>query len=61
MGQLSPRQEKKRQMVRYGYTGVAGGVGLLLIALLASSLLIGVIGVVVLVVAIWIVRQIRDL
>jgi hypothetical protein len=59
MGQLSPRQEKKRQLVRYGYTGVGVGAVLVLIAVLAASLFLGIVGAVVLALALWAIRLVR--
>jgi hypothetical protein len=61
MGQLTTRQERKRQLARYGYAGVGGGALVLLIAILSASIVLGVIGIVVLVVAAWITRMIRSL
>ena len=60
MGQLSPRQEKKRQLVRYGYTGAGVGVVLVLIAVLAASYVLGIIGAIVLIAAVWAIRLVRS-
>jgi hypothetical protein len=59
VGQLSPRQEKKRQLVRYGYAGAGVGVVLVVIAVVALSLLLGIIGAIVLVAALWAIRLVR--
>jgi hypothetical protein len=58
---LTPRQAKKRQMVRAGYGGVAVGVLLLLIAISAASIILAVIGAIVLVVSGWAARTLRSL
>jgi hypothetical protein len=60
VGQLSPRQEKKRQLVRYGYAGAGVGVVLVLIAVAAASYFVGIIGAVVLVAALWAIRLVRS-
>jgi hypothetical protein len=60
VGQLSPRQEKKRQLVRYGYTGAGVGVVLVLIAVLAASYVLGIIGAIVLIAAVWAIRLVRS-
>jgi len=59
MGQLSPRQEKKRQLVRYGYVGAGTGGVLVLIAVVAASLPLGIIGAIVLIAALWALRLVR--
>jgi hypothetical protein len=58
---LTPRDQKKRQMVRAGYAGVGVGVLVVLLALSAGSILLGVLGVIVLVVAGWATRAVRSL
>jgi uncharacterized membrane protein YccC len=58
---LTPRQQKKRQLVRGGYVGIGAGAVLILIALSASSPLLIVLGVIVLVVAGWATRTLRGL
>jgi hypothetical protein len=58
---LSPRQAKKRQMVRTGYAGLGVGALLLVIALTSASIVLGVIGLVVLVLAGWATRALRTL
>jgi hypothetical protein len=58
---LSPRQTKKRQMVRTGYAGVGVGAVLLVIALTSASIVLGVIGAVILVLAGWATRAVRSL
>ncbi len=58
---LTPRDQKKRQMVRGGYAGVGVGVVVLLLAVNAGSILLGILGVIVLVVAGWATRAIRSL
>jgi hypothetical protein len=58
---LTPRQAKKRQMVRTGYAGVGVGALLVVIAVTSASIVLGVIGVVVLAIAGWATRALRDL
>jgi hypothetical protein len=58
---LSKREQKRRQMTRAGYGGVAVGVVLLAIALSAGSIILGVIGLIVLAAAGWATRTIRSL
>ena len=58
---LSPRQTKKRQMVRRGYAGVGVGALLLVIAITSASIVLGVIGVIILVLAGWATRAVRSL
>jgi uncharacterized membrane protein YccC len=58
---LTPRQQKKRQLVRGGYVGIGAGAVLILIALSASSPLLIVLGVIVLLVAGWATRTLRGL
>jgi hypothetical protein len=58
---LSPRQTKKRQMVRRGYVGVGVGALLLVIAITSASILLGVIGAIILVLAGWATRAVRSL
>jgi hypothetical protein len=58
---LTPRQQKKRQWVRYGYTGLGVGAALVAVALIAGSIVVGVLGFVVLLVAGWATRALREL
>jgi hypothetical protein len=58
---LSPRQAKKRQMVRTGYAGLGVGALLVVIALTSASIVLGVIGLVVLVLAGFATRALRTL
>jgi hypothetical protein len=58
---LTPRDQKKRQMVRAGYAGVGVGVLVVLLALSAGSILLGILGVIVAVVAGWATRAVRSL
>jgi len=58
---LTPRQQKKRQMVRTGYAGIAVGALLVIIAVTGAGLLLGLIGAIVLVVSGWATRALRDL
>jgi sorbitol-specific phosphotransferase system component IIC len=58
---LTPRQAKKRQMVRTGYAGVGLGVLILLYALTAGAVVLAVIGAVILVIAGWATRALRTL
>ena len=58
---LSPRQAKKRQMVRTGYAGIGVGALLLVIALSTASIVLGVIGIVLLAASGWAARALRDL
>jgi hypothetical protein len=58
---LTKRQEKKRQMVRAGYAGIGVGVLILLYAISAGAIILGVIGLVILVVAGWATRALRAL
>jgi hypothetical protein len=58
---LTKRQEKKRQMVRAGYAGIGVGVLVLLYAISAGAIILGVIGLVILVVAGWATRALRTL
>jgi hypothetical protein len=58
---LSPRQAKKRQMVRTGYIGVGVGAVILLYALSAGAIILGVIGAIVLFLAGWATRAMRSL
>jgi hypothetical protein len=58
---LTPRQQKKRQMVRTGYGGIGVGVLLVVIALTGAGLVLGLIGAVVLLVSAWATRALRDL
>ena len=58
---LSKRDQKQRQMVRGGYAGIGVGVVLLLFALSAGSIIIGILGIVVLAIAGWVTKQVRSL
>jgi len=58
---LTPRQQKKRQMVRTGYAGIAVGALLVILAVTVAGLLLGLIGAIVLVVSGWATRALRDL
>ena len=58
---LTPRQQKKRQMVRMGYAGVAVGVLLVILALTGAGIVLGLIGAIVVVVSGWATRALRDL
>jgi hypothetical protein len=58
---LTKRQEKKRQMVRTGYVGIGVGVLVLLYAISAGAIILGIIGLVILVVAGWATRALRAL
>ncbi|HEY3766937.1 MAG TPA: hypothetical protein VGL44_17365 [Gaiellales bacterium] len=58
---LSPRQSKKRQMVRRGYVGVGVGAVIVLYALSAGAVILGIIGAVILVIAGLATRALRSL
>jgi len=58
---LTPRQAKKRQMVRTGYIGVGVGALLLLYALSAGAIILGVIAAIILFVSGWATRAMRSL
>jgi hypothetical protein len=58
---LTPRQQKKQQMVRTGYAGLGVGALLLVIALGTGSIVLGVISVIVLAAAGWATRALRSL
>jgi len=58
---LTPRQQKKWQMVRTGYAGIAVGALLVILAVTGAGLLLGLIGAIVLVVSGWATRALRDL
>jgi hypothetical protein len=58
---LTPRQQKKRQMVRTGYAGIALGALLVILAVTGAGLVLGLIGAIVLVVSGWATRALRDL
>lgn len=58
---LTPRQQKKRQMVRTGYAGIAVGALLVILAVTGAGLVLGLIGAIVLVVSGWATRALRDL
>jgi hypothetical protein len=59
---LTPRQQKKRQMVRAGYGGIGVGALLIILAVTGSGgLVLGLIGAIVLLVSGWATRALRDL
>jgi hypothetical protein len=58
---LSPRQAKRRQMVRTGYAGLGVGALLVVIAISTGALILGIIGAIVLVIAGWATRALRTL
>jgi hypothetical protein len=58
---LTPRQAKKRQMVRTGYAGLGVGALILLYALSAGAIVLGIIAIVILVIAGWATRAMRSL
>jgi hypothetical protein len=58
---LSPRQAKKRQMVRTGYAGIGIGAILLVFALTGAGIVIGIIGAVILVLSGLATRALRSL
>jgi hypothetical protein len=58
---LSPRQAKKRQMVRTGYVGVGVGAVLVVLALTGAGIVLGIIGAIILVLAGWATRAMRSL
>jgi hypothetical protein len=58
---LTKRQEKKRQMVRTSYAGIGVGVLILLYAISAGAIILGIIGLVILVIAGWATRALRTL
>jgi hypothetical protein len=58
---LTKRREKKRQMIRTGYAGIGVGVLILLYALNAGAIILGIIGLVILVIAGWATRALRSL
>jgi hypothetical protein len=58
---LSPRQAKKRQMVRTGYVGVGVGTVLVVLALTGAGIVLGIIGAIILVLAGWATRAMRGL
>ena len=58
---LTPRQQKKQQMVRTGYGGIGVGALLVLIALATGSIVLGVVGAIVLIAAVWATRAVRTL
>ena len=58
---LTPRQQKKRQMVRGGYAGIGVGALLLVIAISGGSIVLGVLGAIVLLIAGWATRAVRSL
>jgi hypothetical protein len=58
---LTPRQQKKRQMVRTGYAGIGVGALLVILALTGAGIVLGLIGAIVLLVSGWATRALRDL
>ncbi|MGN6379778.1 MAG: hypothetical protein ACTHNU_12555 [Gaiellales bacterium] len=58
---LSPRQQKKQQMVRRSYTGIGVGVVLLVLGIIIGSIVLDVIGVIVVLLGIWAARALRTL
>jgi hypothetical protein len=58
---LTPRQQKKRQMVRAGYGGIGVGALLVILAVSGAGLVLGLIGAIVLLVSGWATRALRDL
>jgi hypothetical protein len=60
VGELTTRREKKRQMVRVGYTAVGVGAVILLIAIVTTSIVLGIFALVVLAIAGWVTRLLRD-
>jgi hypothetical protein len=58
---LTPRQRKKRQMVRTGYVGVGVGALLVILAVTGAGLVLGLIGAIVILVSGWATRALRDL
>jgi len=58
---LSPRQAKKRQMVRTGYVGVGIGALLVIFALAGAGTLLGIIGAIILVLSGLATRALRSL
>ena len=58
---LTPRQQKKRQMVRAGYGGIGVGALLVILAVTGAGLVLGLIGAIVLLVSGWATRALRDL
>ena len=57
---LTPRQQKKRQMVG-GYAGVGVGALLVILAVTGAGIVLGLIGAIVLLVSGWATRALRDL
>jgi len=58
---LTPRQQKKRQMVRGGYAGVGVGALLVILAATGGGIVLGILGAIILVVSGWATRAVRDL
>jgi hypothetical protein len=58
---LTPRQQKKRQMVRAGYGGIGVGALLVILAVTGAGFVLGLIGAIVLLVSGWATRALRDL
>jgi hypothetical protein len=58
---LSPRQAKKRQMVRTGYAGVGIGTLLVVLAITGAGILLGIIGAIILVLSGLATRALRSL
>jgi hypothetical protein len=59
VNRLPARQQKKGQLVRAGYLGMGVGALLFLIALISTSIVLGIIGLVVLAIAGWLTRVFR--
>jgi hypothetical protein len=58
---LSPRQAKKRQMVRTGYAGVGIGALLVVLAITGWGIILGIIGAIILVLSGLATRALRSL
>jgi predicted tellurium resistance membrane protein TerC len=59
MSNLPARQQKKAQLVRTGYLGVGIGAVLFIIAILTTSWILGIFGLVVLGIAAWLTTIFR--
>jgi hypothetical protein len=59
MSNLPARQQKKGQLVRAGYLGVGVGVLLFIIALVTTSLVLGIVAVVIAAIAGWLTTIFR--
>jgi xanthine/uracil permease len=53
MNRLPARQQKKSQLVRTGYLGVGVGVVLIIIAIATFSIILGILGIAIAVIAGW--------